>query len=106
MGLVVTDYGIKEALAQLGVKEINDGSSTGSNFFSNGELLSSFSPVDGKLIAKVKTTSAEDYENVMSAASSAFLEWRKVPARRTPDAREDAGADPHDPARFGGRGLS
>jgi aldehyde dehydrogenase (NAD+) len=80
MGLVVTDYGIKEALAQLGVKEINDGSSTGSNFFSNGELLSSFSPVDGKLIAKVKTTSAEDYENVMSAASSAFLEWRKVPA--------------------------
>ena len=74
MGLVATDYGIKEALVQLGVKEINDGSSTGSNFFSNGELLSSFSPVDGKLIAKVKTTSTEDYENVLSAASDAFLE--------------------------------
>ena len=54
MGLVATDYGIQEALTQLGVKEINDGSSTGSNFFSNGDVLSSYSPVDGKLIAKVK----------------------------------------------------
>lgn len=80
MGLVATDYGIKEALAQLGVKEINEGSSTGSHFFSNGDLLSSFSPVDGKLIAKVKTTSAEDYENVLAAAGDAFIEWRKVPA--------------------------
>ncbi len=80
MGLVATDYGIKEALAQLGVKEINEGSSTGSNFFSNGDLLSSFSPVDGKLIAKVKTTSAEDYEKVLATAGDAFIEWRKVPA--------------------------
>ena len=60
MGLVATDYGIQEALTQLGVKEINDGSSTGSNFFSNGDVLSSYSPVDGKLIAKVKSTTAED----------------------------------------------
>jgi len=80
MGLVATDYGIQEALAQLGVKEINDGSSTGSNFFSNGDLLSSYSPVDGKLIAKVKSTTAEDYKKVLTTAGNAFIEWRKVPA--------------------------
>ena len=35
MGLVATDYGIKEALKQLGILELNEGSSTGSEFFSS-----------------------------------------------------------------------
>ena len=68
MGLVTTDYGIKEALKQLGIAEVNDGSSTGAEFFANGDSLSSFSPVDGKLIAKVTTTSKEDFERVWSVA--------------------------------------
>ncbi|MEL4456737.1 aldehyde dehydrogenase family protein [Lutimonas vermicola] len=80
MGLVATDYGIKQALIQLGVKEINEGSSTGSDCFSNGDLISSFSPVDGELIAKVKTTSGEDYDRVMRTAEAAFLKWRVIPA--------------------------
>ena len=80
MGLVKTDFGIKEALEQLGVKEINEGSSTGSDFFSSGELLDSYSPVDGSLIAKVRTTSKEDYEKVMQASQKAFIHWRTIPA--------------------------
>ncbi len=80
MGLVATDYGIKQALTQLGIKEINKGSSTGSDFFSNGDSISSFSPVDGKLIAKVKTTSPEDFERVMSTAEAASIKWRAIPA--------------------------
>ena len=52
MQAVAKDFGIKEALEQLGVKDINEGTSTGSNHFSNGELIESFSPVDGQLIAK------------------------------------------------------
>ena len=80
MGLVKTDFGIKEALEQLGVKEINEGSSTGSDFFSSGELLESYSPVDGSLIAKVRTTSKEDYEKVMQASQKAFIHWRTIPA--------------------------
>ena len=48
--------------------------------FSNGELLESYSPVDGKLIGKVKTTTKEDYEKVMEAATSAFKTWRLMPA--------------------------
>ena len=80
MGLVATDYGIKEALRQLGVEEVNNGSSTGSEFFANGDPIASFSPVDGKLIAKVNTTSPEDFERVMSTATDAFKHWRTIPA--------------------------
>lgn len=80
MEAVATDFGIKQALHQLGVKEINLGTSTGSNNFSNGDLIASFSPVDGKLIGKVKTTTKEDFETTMKAATTAFKTWRLVPA--------------------------
>lgn len=80
MEAVATDFGIKEALQQLGVKDINDGTSTGSNNFSNGDIIESYSPVDGKLIAKVKATTKDDYEKVMQAATSAFKTWRVMPA--------------------------
>ena len=73
-------FGIEEALKDLGLKEVNDGSSTGLNSFSSGGLLESFSPVDGSLIAKVKCSTEDDYEKVMVAASNAFKIWRKVPA--------------------------
>lgn len=80
MEVTITDFGIKEVLKQLGVKDINEGSSTGANNFSSGQTIESFSPVDGKLIGKVKTTTKEDFENVMSAATSAFKTWRTIPA--------------------------
>lgn len=80
MSLVATDFGIKEALAQLGLSEINDGTSTGLNSFSSGEVIESYSPVDGQLIGKVKTTTKEDYEKVMEAATSAFKTFRTMPA--------------------------
>ncbi|SNR17762.1 L-piperidine-6-carboxylate dehydrogenase [Tenacibaculum jejuense] len=76
----MTDFGIKEALKTLGVNDINEGTSTGSKWFSNGELIESYSPVDGKLIAKVKASTKEDYENVMTAATEAFKTWRVMPA--------------------------
>ncbi|KAB1160396.1 aldehyde dehydrogenase family protein [Tenacibaculum aiptasiae] len=76
----MADFGIKEALAQLGLKDINDGTSTGSINFSNGEIIESYSPVDGKLIGKVKATTREDYDKVMDAATSAFKTFRAMPA--------------------------
>ena len=72
MATVATAFGIEDALKKLGVQEINKGTSTGSNFFSEGEMISSYSPVDGKLIGKVTTTSREDYEKVINTAQSAF----------------------------------
>jgi aldehyde dehydrogenase (NAD+) len=49
---IANQFGMKEALAQ-GIKEINEGTSTGLNHFSNGAILESYSP-DGQLIAKLK----------------------------------------------------
>ena len=73
-------FGIKEALAQLGIKALNEGTSTGIHRFSNGEILESYSPVDGQLIASLITTSAADYEKVMHAATKAFQTFRLIPA--------------------------
>jgi aldehyde dehydrogenase (NAD+) len=80
MEAVATNFGINEALQQLGVNAINEGTSTGSNNFSNGPLIESYSPVDGALIASVKSTTKEDYEKAMTVATEAFKTWRLMPA--------------------------
>ena len=77
---VTNDFGIQEALSKLGLNEINEGSSTGSAWFSNGDLIESHSPVDGRLIGKVKSTTEEDYQKVMQASTEAFKTWRTKPA--------------------------
>jgi aldehyde dehydrogenase (NAD+) len=80
MATIATQFGIQEALVQLGIKVLNEGTSTGINQFSNGEILESYSPVDGQLIASVRTTSAADYENLMLTATEAFQTFRLIPA--------------------------
>lgn len=80
MTTIATQFGIKAALEQLGISELNEGTSTGTNSFSSGAILEIFSPVDGQLIAKVKTTSVADYEKVMQAATEAFQSFRLIPA--------------------------
>lgn len=80
MSTIAVEFGIHEALKALGIKEINHGTSTGSNYFSSGEVLISGSPVDGKTIASVKTTAKADYEQVLDTATKAFKIWRLKPA--------------------------
>ena len=80
MSKVATSFGIEEALKQLGIEEVNNGTSTGSESHGGGEAFDSNSPVDGKLIAKVTTTTKEEYAQVMDKATSAFKEWRTMPA--------------------------
>ena len=77
---VAQQFGMQEALATLGIKAINEGTSTGNDWFSNGELIESYSPVDGQLIGKVKATTAADYEKVMLSATAAFKTFRAMPA--------------------------
>ncbi|MBB5623605.1 aldehyde dehydrogenase (NAD+) [Pedobacter cryoconitis] len=72
---------IKKVLSQLGIAENNSGTSTGHQWMESGaKIITSSSPVDGKEIAKVSTTSPEDYEKVISTSAEAFLFWRNVPA--------------------------
>jgi aldehyde dehydrogenase (NAD+) len=85
MTTTTSQYGLKEALDQLGIKTINKGTSTGINHFSNGETLNSYSPVDGKLIASVQTTSVEDFEKAIQTASEAFKTFRLMPAPQRGD---------------------
>jgi aldehyde dehydrogenase (NAD+) len=80
MSTISSQFGMPEALKALGIKEINDGTSTGSNSFSSGAIIESYSPVDGQLIGKVKTTTAADYEKVMQSATAAFISFRAMPA--------------------------
>ena len=71
---------IKKALKTLGVKQLNNGTSTGLNSFGNGEIIESYSPVDGELIGKVTSTTQHDYEQVIEKAQKAFKTWRLKPA--------------------------
>ena len=80
MESIAIEKTIEKALNKLGVKDLNQGTSTGSNFFGNGEILESYSPVDGNLIGKVTSTTKDDFEKVMETAQSAFKTWRLKPA--------------------------
>ena len=67
---------IKSILSDLGIAEKNNGVMIGGRSFGSGAHVNSYSPTDSKLIGSVSTATKEDYEEVVSAASSAFVEWR------------------------------
>ena len=68
-------------LKKLGLNKTNEGTFTGlKNVAGKGEYITSISPVDGKEIGKVRSTTKKEYEKVIKTAQSAFLKWREVPA--------------------------
>jgi aldehyde dehydrogenase (NAD+) len=71
---------MQDILKTLGLSAMNDGTSTGLKFMGSGEVISSYSPVDGKHIADVKSTTKEEYEQVILTAQKAYQEWRLIPA--------------------------
>lgn len=72
---------IKKILSDLGIEKLNEGTSTGVKWIkSTGAELPSYSPVDGKLIATVKQSTAKDYEKAMQKATEAFKTWKMMPA--------------------------
>ena len=74
-------FEMAEVFNNLGVKAVNRGTSTGSDWLeSNGEEIASYSPVDGKLVGKVVSTSPKEYEQVVLKAQEAFKSWRLVTA--------------------------
>jgi aldehyde dehydrogenase (NAD+) len=71
----------KDFLKTLGLEAKNDGTSTGLKSIRTTEnYIESYSPVDGELIGAVSITTKREYEQVITQAQEAFLEWRKMPA--------------------------
>jgi aldehyde dehydrogenase (NAD+) len=77
----MNDFGIADALRTLGIKKTNRGTSTGRKWYSsNKNILSSYSPADGRLIGRVQATEEARFNKVVEQAHRAFLQWRLVPA--------------------------
>ncbi|MBO9154204.1 aldehyde dehydrogenase family protein [Chitinophaga sp. GCM10012297] len=74
---------MQNILREFNIETANSGVSTGSVWLeAGGETIVSFSPVDGKEIAGVKTASRADYDAVIRKAGEAFAQWRQWPAPR------------------------
>lgn len=72
---------MKNFLKELGIEDNNSGASTGKKWLkAKGEAITSFTPVNGKAIAKVTQAATSDYETVVKTAVLAQKEWQKIPA--------------------------
>ena len=73
---------MKKILDTLGLETVNNGTwlgaeSTGDD---SGSIIESVNPATGEVIGSVRSTTAAEYEKVVTAARASFLEWRKIPA--------------------------
>jgi len=66
-------------LKKLGLRADNAGV-FGGQWFGSGPVLKSVSPIDGKVLASVRTATAADYERTVERAVAAFASWQSVPA--------------------------
>jgi aldehyde dehydrogenase (NAD+) len=81
-------------LSTLQVQQKNKGVSTGTKWLaSKGAAIDSYSPVDGKLIASVKSADKDSYEAVLQQAQTAFAAWRQWPAPKRGDVVRQIGVE-------------
>ncbi|KAF9802782.1 hypothetical protein SFRURICE_002950 [Spodoptera frugiperda] len=66
-------------LKELGLQEKNVGVFNG-KWEANGQVIKSFSPANGKIIAEVQAASPDDYEACATAAQEAWHSWAELPA--------------------------
>ena len=78
---------ISTVLKNLGVLTENPAFSTGSlaGTITGADTMTSYSPVDGKEIARIQVATPQDYEQVIQTAQEAFLYWRNIPAPKRGD---------------------
>jgi aldehyde dehydrogenase (NAD+) len=80
----MTSTETKTLLKKLGLEETNRGVFCG-EWIGSGAVIKSISPIDGKVIAKVKTASPADYEKTVRRAQEAFHKWQSLPAPKRGD---------------------
>ena len=76
---------IKNLLEKLNIKNNQKGCNTGGIWIGEGEILSSFSPVNDLLLGTVQGASVQDYEHILDKAEHAFLSFRAVTAPKRGD---------------------
>ena len=69
---------MRSVLENLGIANESLGAFDG-EWRGGGAVIEKFSPIDGKLLARVRTASDEDYERVVTRAHEAFAKWRVTP---------------------------
>jgi aldehyde dehydrogenase (NAD+) len=69
---------MENVLNKLGLTKENPGVFAG-EWRGSGAIIEKISPVDGNVLARVRTASDEDYEWAVSRAHEAFLKWRTTP---------------------------
>ncbi len=69
---------MQSVLEKLGLAGENPGVFCG-EWRGGGAKIDKYSPIDGRKLASVRTTSDEDYEEVVRRAQEAFLKWRVTP---------------------------
>ncbi|WDP91580.1 MAG: aldehyde dehydrogenase family protein [Desulfobacter sp.] len=85
---------INEILETLGLKAVNFGATSGSStgwIETSGPELTSYSPIDGSPIAKVRQADRKAYETVMARAEKAFKTYRMMPAPKRGEIVRDIG---------------
>ncbi len=80
MASTTANFNLQNVLEELSISAKNAGTSTGTNSYDKGEVFDSVSPVDGKTIAQVTTTTSEEFNQVLETATNAFKTWRKMPS--------------------------
>ena len=79
-------------LNELGIKEINSGAHSDHWIEEpGGEEIVSYSPIDGKPIAKIQTANEKTYEEIIKCNYQSFLKWRMIPAPKRGQLVRDIG---------------
>src|SRR6202171_3582062 len=70
---------MQSILNKLGISDDNPGAFAG-GWRGGGAVIEKISPIDGKVLAPVRSPAAEEYEWAVGRAREAFLKWRVTPA--------------------------
>jgi aldehyde dehydrogenase (NAD+) len=73
---------MKDILDQLGLEAVNDGTWLGARSLADASalLIESINPATNEVIASVRQTTTDEYEQVMNQAVISSVAWRQVPA--------------------------
>src|SRR5882724_7124743 len=80
----------RSVLGKLGLEGDNPGAFCG-EWLGNGKLLKSVSPINGQVLATVRTATPEQYERTVLRAQQAFSKWQALPAPKRGDLVRELG---------------